>query len=61
VTNHCHAARALLTGEYQSDDRRCSLTPATLPALTPLDKNFHIRTSFRMIPRCHQPLGSPRD
>jgi hypothetical protein len=44
ATNHCHAAPALLTREYQSDDRRCSLTSATLPVLTPLDKNFHIRS-----------------
>jgi hypothetical protein len=42
ATNHCHAAPALLTREYQSDDRRCSLTSAALPALAPLDKNFHI-------------------
>jgi len=42
ATNHCHAAPALLTREYQSDDRRCSLTSATLPVLTPLDRNFHI-------------------
>jgi hypothetical protein len=43
ATNHCHAAPALLTREYQSDDRRCSLTSPALPALAPLDKNFHIR------------------
>jgi hypothetical protein len=44
ATNHCHAAPALLTREYQSDDPRCSLTSATPPVLTPLDKNFHIRS-----------------
>jgi hypothetical protein len=35
ATNHCHAAPALLTREYQSDDRRCSLTSTTLFVLTP--------------------------
>gem|GEM_PF-4559695 len=43
ATTHCHAAPALLTREYQGDDRRCSLTSAALPALAPLDNNFHIR------------------
>jgi Transposase IS116/IS110/IS902 family len=43
ATNHCHAAPALPTREYQSDDRRCSLTSPALPAFAPLDKNFHIR------------------
>jgi hypothetical protein len=38
ATNHCHAAPALLTREYQSDDRRCSLTSAALPALPYLTK-----------------------
>jgi hypothetical protein len=43
ATNHCHAAPALLNREYQGDDRRCFLTSAALPALAPLDKDFHIR------------------
>ena len=43
ATNHCYAAPAPPTREYQSDDRRCSLTSTALPALAPLDKNFHIR------------------
>lgn len=43
ATNHCHAAPALLTREYQNDDRRCSLTSPALPALALLDKDFHIR------------------
>jgi hypothetical protein len=45
ATNHCHAAPALLNREYQGDDRRCFLTSAALPALAPLDKDFHIRRS----------------
>ena len=48
-----------LTREYQSDDRRCSLTSAALPALgiprpiarlpssaEPLDKRFHISSKY---------------
>jgi hypothetical protein len=49
ATTHCHAAPALPTRGYQGDDRRCFLTSAALPALAPLDKDFHIRTSP---PRC---------
>ena len=42
ATNHCHAAPDRPTREYQRDDRRCFLTSAALPALAPLDKDFHI-------------------
>jgi hypothetical protein len=51
VTNHCHAATAQPTREYQSDHRRYVLTPATTCAVdrnarctTPLDNTFHIRS-----------------
>jgi len=57
ATNHCHAAPALLTREYQSDDRRCSLTSAALPALAPLDKNFHIRPKIETRGPTGQSLG----
>ena len=52
VTNHCHAAPAQLTREYQSDHRRYVLTPATTcavhpesPPTNPLTTPFHIRSS----------------
>ena len=43
ATTYCHAAPAQPTREYQGDDRRCFLTPAALPALASIDKDFHIR------------------
>ena len=42
ATNHCHAAPALLTREYQGDHRRCFLPSVATRALHPLDKHFHI-------------------
>jgi hypothetical protein len=33
---------------YQGDDRRCFLTSAALSALAPVDKDFHIRTVYRV-------------
>jgi hypothetical protein len=59
ATNHCHAAPAPPTREYQADDRRCFLTSAVLPVLAPLDKDFHIR---ERIAGCPDPrwLGRPR-
>ena len=42
ATNHCHAAPALLTREYQSDDRRCSFDVDRTFLFVPLDKPFHI-------------------
>jgi len=50
MTDHCHAAPAQPTREYQGDHRRhipCSRSrpvPATLG--TPLDNSFHISTYF---------------
>jgi hypothetical protein len=53
VTNHCHAATAQPTREYQSDHRRYVLTPATTCAVdrnarctTPLDNTFHILSAY---------------
>ena len=42
ATAHCYAATALLTREYQGDDRRQSLTSAATRASHPLDFSFHI-------------------
>ena len=43
ATNHCHAAPAPPTREYQSDYRRCPLDLDRTFLVVPLDKLFHIR------------------
>ena len=43
ATNHCHAAPALPTREYQGDDRRCFLDLASAFLTRPLAIPFHIR------------------
>jgi hypothetical protein len=43
ATNHCHAAPAQPTHEYQSNDRRCSFHLGRALLFVPLDKPFHIR------------------
>ncbi len=48
ATAHCYAATALLTREYQGDDRRQSLTSAATRASQPLDFSFHIRGRGRV-------------
>ena len=42
MTDHCHAATALLTREYQGDYRRSLLTPATTSDPNTLTRVFHI-------------------
>jgi hypothetical protein len=44
MTDHCHAATAQLTREYQGDYRRGFLTPATTSVPQVLDEAFHIST-----------------
>jgi hypothetical protein len=50
VTDHCPAATALPTREYQSDYRRLPLPSAASCATLPLDKSFHIRSARRRNP-----------
>lgn len=51
VTDHCHAAPAPPTREYQSDHRRHTLCsrprPVPAPFGTPLDNFFHIRARYQ--------------
>jgi len=42
ATNRSHAAPALLTREYQSDDRRCQMTLTASSPSPPLPTPFHI-------------------
>jgi len=45
ATNRLHAAPALLTREYQSDDRRCQMTLTASSPSPPLTTPFHISES----------------
>ena len=42
ATNHCHAAPAQPTREYQGDNRRCSFDLDCAFLFVPLDNPFHI-------------------